>query len=114
MLRTIERDELKRLMDSGNALALVNVLDKSDFENEHICGSINIPVDEIEKEATKLIHKGEVVIVHCAGTMCTASEMAAEKLEKLGYKNVRRFVGGIEEWKKAGYCLEGSAYRKAA
>jgi rhodanese-related sulfurtransferase len=26
----------------------------------------------------------------------------------MGYKNVRRYAGGIEDWKEAGYPLEGS------
>jgi rhodanese-related sulfurtransferase len=26
----------------------------------------------------------------------------------MGYKNVRRYAGGIQEWEEAGYPLEGS------
>jgi rhodanese-related sulfurtransferase len=26
----------------------------------------------------------------------------------MGYKNVRRYAGGIEEWEDAGYPLEGN------
>jgi rhodanese-related sulfurtransferase len=28
-------------------------------------------------------------------------------LTRMGYKKVRRYAGGIEEWQKAGYPLEG-------
>ena len=114
MLRTISTDELNRLVQKGGSFVIVNVLERSSFENEHICGSINIPGGDIEKEAPKLINKSEQVIVHCSGPMCTASESAGEKLSSMGYKNVRRFEGGIEEWKKAGHCLEGKAVKKAA
>jgi 3-mercaptopyruvate sulfurtransferase SseA len=29
-------------------------------------------------------------------------------LTRMGYKNIRRYAGGIEEWEEAGYPLEGS------
>jgi rhodanese-related sulfurtransferase len=32
--------------------------------------------------------------------------MAAEKLAKLGYENVRAYEGGLEEWKSAGFAVE--------
>ena len=34
------------------------------------------------------------------------SRMAAEKLVKLGYENVRAYEGGLEEWKLAGLAVE--------
>jgi rhodanese-related sulfurtransferase len=32
--------------------------------------------------------------------------MAAEKLAKLGYDNVRAYEGGLEAWKAAGFATE--------
>lgn len=113
MLKTINSKEIKDMMDRGTEFVIVNVLDKKAFENERICGSINIPVTQIQ-EAVHLIARDETVVVHCSGPSCTASETAAKELEKLRFSDVRRFVGGIEEWKKAGYCLEGALYEKAA
>lgn len=110
MSRSISRDELKGMMDSGESFVLVNVLDNEDYENEHICGSINIPVEYIEDDAKDLIGKDETVIVHCYSPGCEAGKEAADILENLGYKDVRTFEGGIEEWKNAGYCLEGRMY----
>ncbi len=114
MIRNIGTEELKGMMDSGVSFVLVNVLESSSFENEHICGSISMPVQEISQEAPGLLNRDETVIVHCSGPACAASLSAAEKLETLGYKDIRRFEGGIEEWKKAGYCLEGTVYKEAA
>jgi rhodanese-related sulfurtransferase len=34
--------------------------------------------------------------------------MAAEKLGKLGYENVRAYEGGLEEWKGASFAVENS------
>jgi rhodanese-related sulfurtransferase len=54
------------------------------------------------------------MVVHCSGPACTASEIAANKLGSLGFSDIWRFKGGIEDWKAAGYCLEGMAYKGKA
>ncbi|MBI5888319.1 MAG: rhodanese-like domain-containing protein [Deltaproteobacteria bacterium] len=114
MLKTITSKQLKKLMDSITDVTVVNVLGRAAFEQGHIHGSINIPVDEIETEALKLLDRDETIVVHCTNDACSASETAGEKLQKMGFKDVRRFKGGIEEWKQSGFSLEGQAYRKAA
>ncbi|MBI5454823.1 MAG: rhodanese-like domain-containing protein [Deltaproteobacteria bacterium] len=114
MARDIDRDELKGMMDSGESFVLVNVLGRHDFEKAHICGSINIPLEEIGREALRLINKDETVVLYCGGPACAASSIAGEKLSDLGYKDIWRFEGGLEAWKEAGYCLEGVEHREAA
>lgn len=114
MIRNISTDELKDMMDSGESFVLVNVLDADSFEDEHICGSINIPVDQVDEKAPGFIGKDETVIVYCSGPDCKASGRAADKLESLGFSDIWRFQGGIEEWKNAGLCLEGRIYAAKA
>lgn len=113
MFKKINAKELKEMMDRREDFVLVNVLDRGSFENERICGSINIPVAGIQ-DAVHRIKRNETVVVHCSGTECKASEFAARELEKLRFKDVRRFEGGLDEWKKAGFCLEGRLHEKAA
>ena len=113
MARLIKREDLKRMIDEGEPFVLLNVLDRNVYGCEHICGSINIPVNEIEAEAPSAIRKDELVVVYCGGPSCTASENAKDTLESIGYFNVRRYKGGLEEWKKAGYCVTGDVHEKA-
>jgi rhodanese-related sulfurtransferase len=110
MSRTITTRGLKAMMDVRERFVLVNVLNPEVYEDEHICGSINIPFMEIEERAPGLLKKDETIIVYCLGPKCTASETIAEKLVQMGYTDVIRYKGGMEEWKKAGHCLEGKAY----
>jgi 3-mercaptopyruvate sulfurtransferase SseA len=37
-----------------------------------------------------------------------ASVALYQLLERNGYRNLRRFAGGLEEWQEAGYRLEGT------
>lgn len=114
MARVIKREELKRLIEEGEPLVLLNVLDRNVYDSEHICGSINIPVEQIEAEAPSSIKKDETVVVYCGGPSCTASAAAVDRLEGMGYFNVRRYKGGLQEWKEAGYCISGAAIEEKA
>ena len=58
-----------------------------------------------EVQSTNL-PKDAQIVVYCAGPTCPQSRLAAEKLLKLGYENVRAYEGGLEEWKAAGWNTE--------
>jgi rhodanese-related sulfurtransferase len=114
MLKEISTRGLKALMDMKEDFVLLNVLDRTVYESEHIPGSINIPFLEIESAAPLFLRKHKTIIVYCIGPMCTASKTIAEKLEEMGYKDVIRYTGGMEEWRKAGYSIEGKRHRVPA
>jgi len=114
MLKIINGKQLKKLLDTGVDVTVVNVLDRASFDEGHISGSINIPAGEIETAASRLGNKDAFIVVHCASSACSASDTAGEKLRQMGYKNVRRFKGGIEEWKQSGFSLVGRTNEKAA
>jgi rhodanese-related sulfurtransferase len=102
MVESISAQELKKKLDSGDDFKLINVLTEESFRKEHIPGSINIPYTEIAQHKDEL-DKDEEIIVHCSDEKCDASPTAANKLEKLGYEDVKDFEGGMREWKEKGY-----------
>ncbi|MBI2027175.1 MAG: rhodanese-like domain-containing protein [Deltaproteobacteria bacterium] len=105
-MKEIKYKELVNMIEPGKKHpVLVNVLPRNDFLQNHIPGSINIPVNELDREAKKLLATHDWIVVYCANNGCDASHQAAEKLGKLGFENVFRFTGGVEEWKKSNsYC----------
>jgi rhodanese-related sulfurtransferase len=74
------------------------------FNAKHIPGSFNISTPE---EATKLLMPNDEIIVYCSNAPCVASQTAFQMLTKAGFTRVRRFSGGLDEWERAGYPLEG-------
>lgn len=114
MVRDLTREDLKEMMDKGESFVLVNVLDPEDFEYEHLCGSINIPAPTIGRDAPGILNKDDTIVLYCSGPRCVASAIAADKLDSLGYSDIWRYEGGIKEWKEAGYCIEGLAYKGKA
>ncbi len=85
---------------------LVNVLDKSAFDDCNIEGSINVPFEDVEKFAQGLDKDAEVVF-YCANYMCTASGASAEKLKQMGFEKVWAYEGGTAEWRQLGLAEEG-------
>jgi len=87
-------------------LYVINVLDKNNYEDCRIAGSINVPFEEVETFAKDLDRKAEIV-VYCANYSCTASSAAAQKLKELGFENVWAYEGGTAEWYQMGLKAEG-------
>jgi rhodanese-related sulfurtransferase len=47
-------------------------------------------------------------MVYCSNESCIASQVAYRILAGNGYKNIRRYAGGLVDWEEAGYPLAGT------
>jgi rhodanese-related sulfurtransferase len=63
MPKVIDRHGLRRLVESG--AQLVEVLPAEEFEEEHLPGAINLPLRQLELEASSVLDKTRPVIVYC-------------------------------------------------
>jgi rhodanese-related sulfurtransferase len=63
MPKTIDRDELQWLVDQG--AQLVEVLPQEEYREEHLPGSINIPLRRIDGEAGERLDPARPVVVYC-------------------------------------------------
>jgi len=107
-LTTITADDLKDALASDHPPVLINTLPREAHEARHIPGSVNVPVDDIERVEDLVPNKDETIVVYCANADCTASPTAAEHLEERGYTNVIDFEDGYAGWRQAGYALVGT------
>jgi rhodanese-related sulfurtransferase len=96
-MNLISGEELKQKLDRGDKFKLVNALGEWAFNAKHIPGSINI--SKIE-DAKKRLNPGDEIIIYCSNTSCIASIIGYQLLTRMGYKNVRRYAGGIEIGKR--------------
>jgi rhodanese-related sulfurtransferase len=69
-----------------NGAILIDVRSKDEFLSGHNPQSINIPLDELNKESNKL-DKDKIILLCCASG--TRSGMALGILKKNGFKNVK-------------------------
>lgn len=102
-MQIISREELKAKIDSGAAIKLVMVLSEWHYDQVRLPGSILVNTVEA---ALQTLDKDEEIIVYCTGGACMASIQAYHILKTRGYKQVRRYEGGLIEWEAFGYPLE--------
>jgi rhodanese-related sulfurtransferase len=80
---------------------IVDVREKDEWEESHISHAIHMSRGTIELDIEeKIPDKNAMIICHCGGG--GRSALAAESLQKMGYKNVRSMAGGFKAWKAAG------------
>ena len=85
---------------SGEAV-IVDVREKDEWDEGHIPGAIHMRRGTIELDIEeKVPDQNAMIICHCGGG--GRSALAAESLQKMGYKNVRSMAGGFKAWKAAG------------
>lgn len=114
-MNTISRQELKRRLDAGEAVTLVEALPARYFDAGHLPGALNIPHDEIrQRAATELPDRDAPIVVYCASTECRNSLIAAETLAAMGYRQVFEYVEGKRDWVDAGLPLETTRRPSAA
>jgi rhodanese-related sulfurtransferase len=87
-------------MKSDEAV-IVDVREKEEWDREHIPNATHLSRGTIELEIEeKFPDLNKTIITHCGGG--GRSALAAESLQKMGYKNVRSMAGGFKAWKAAG------------
>jgi rhodanese-related sulfurtransferase len=82
-------------------VVMVDVREKEEWDEEHIPDAIHLSRGTVEwKIEGKVPDPNTTIICHCGGG--GRSALAAESLQKMGYKNVRSMTGGFKAWKAAG------------
>ncbi len=106
-IKFISLQHLKRIMESGEPLIILDVRSKEDYAKEHIMGARSLPLDELDR-VKQLFKPADNIIVYCDSFVCSASSSAAKILSRMGFTNVRDFKGGLREWKMNDMPVESS------
>jgi rhodanese-related sulfurtransferase len=91
-------------------VVVLNVLSPEAYAKMHIPGSYNVPwnndANAFAKRVGQLYGKDKFYITHCSNVSCMAGPSAAKALRDNGFK-AEDYAGGIEDWEKSGFPLEG-------
>ena len=93
--------DVKRRMDGGEKFVLVDVREESEWARGHIAGAVYLGKGVIERDAEQRFPDPSTkLILYCGGGFRSA--LAADNLQKMGYKNVESMDGGWKGWVEAG------------
>jgi rhodanese-related sulfurtransferase len=101
---TISRDELKAKLERGDDIKVIMALNRWAFEAKHIPGSLHFDTPDALYSVVK---PDDEVVVYCSHVDCLSSVALYRDLLRRGYRNVRRYAGGLLDWEDAGLPLEG-------
>jgi rhodanese-related sulfurtransferase len=106
--RVITADELLRKLERGDDFVLMDALAPMVYAHSHLPGAINVPPSAVDptRLAKRVPDLATEIVVYCSNADCDDSVVTAQRLEALGYTNVRHYAGGKEEWHAAGLPLE--------
>jgi rhodanese-related sulfurtransferase len=103
-IRETNIDEVKKKIDRGDKFLLVDVREESEFAKDHLPGAIHLGKGIIERDIeARVPDLNAEMVLYCGGGFRSA--LAADNLQKMGYKNVISMDGGIREWREKGYPL---------
>lgn len=75
---------------------LLDVRTPQEYQEGHIPGSVNIPLQTLSRAANIISAKDTPIFVHCLSG--SRSRQAAAQLNRMGYLNVEN-IGGISAWR---------------
>ena len=92
--------EARRLIEDKPGLVILDVRTASEYEEGHIEGAVNIPVQELSVRFDELSIDDELLVYCRTGNR---SAQAVDVLLDLGFTKIHHMNEGITGWTEAGY-----------
>ena len=97
--------ELKKKLDAEEKFYLIDVREDNEWAAGHIPGAVHLCKGIIERDIEgKIPNRDAEILLYCGGGFRSA--LAADNLQKMGYKNVVSVDGGWRGWREAGFPVE--------
>jgi rhodanese-related sulfurtransferase len=98
-------EQVRQKQRQGDPFYLVDVREESEWQAGRIAGAIHLSKGIIERDIEKVIPDQEAeIVLYCGGGFRSA--LAADNLQKMGYRRVFSMDGGIRAWREAGFPEE--------
>lgn len=104
-VRETTPEDVRRRQERGERFHLVDVREDNEWERGRALGAMHLGKGIIERDIERVIpdHDMEIVL-YCGGGYRSA--LAADVLQRMGYRNVLSMDGGWKRWNELGYPTE--------
>jgi rhodanese-related sulfurtransferase len=93
--------EVKRRMDEGEKLLLIDVREDNEWAQGHLPGAVHMGRGIIERDIEIRVPQTDTkMVLYCGGGFRSA--LVADNLQKMGYTSVESMDGGWKGWLGAG------------
>ena len=100
-IRHFSIDEFLQRLQGGERFILVDVREESEWAKGRLPGAHHLGRGILERDIERLVPDPEApIVLYCGGGFRSA--LAADNLQRMGYKNVTSLDGGWREWNERG------------
>lgn len=104
-IQEVSIEEVKAKLAAGEEFRLLDVREGEEYARGHLPGAESLCKGIIERDIEKLVPDLETpVVLYCGGGFRSA--LAADNLQRMGYKKVHSMWGGWRAWTEAGFPTE--------
>jgi rhodanese-related sulfurtransferase len=94
--------DIKKKLDAGEPMIIIDTREDNEWARGHIPNAVHLGKGVIERDIEKAIpDKDATLVLYCGGGYRSA--LAADNLQKMGYRNVISMDGGWRGWTEAGF-----------
>lgn len=96
--------DIKKRLDAGEKMIVVDTREDNEWAKGHIPGAVHLGKGVIERDVeTTIPDKNATLVLYCGGGFRSA--LAADNLQKMGYKNVISMDGGWRAWTESNFPI---------
>ena len=102
-VKQVDIEGYKKMPREGHTL--IDTREDSEWAAGHAAGAVHLSKGIIERDIeTKVPDKSATLVLYCGGGFRSA--LAADALQKMGYKNAISLDGGWRAWQESGLPVE--------
>ncbi len=103
-IRETTVEDVKARLDRGEKFLLIDVREESEYARDHLPNAVRLGKGIIERDIEERVpDMNTEMILYCGGGFRSA--LAADNLQKMGYRHVISMDGGIRGWREKQFPL---------
>lgn len=104
-IRECSIDTVREWLETGRAFFLIDVREDREVRNGIVRGARHLGRGVLERDVEQTLPDRDAeIVLYCGGGFRSA--LAADNLQKMGYRNVTSMEGGFRAWVAAGLPVE--------
>lgn len=93
---------VKKMIEKGAEFDLIDVREENEWDKGHLPSAIHLGKGVIERDLETVIPDNQrKLVLYCGSGFRSA--IAADSIQKMGYRHVLSMDGGFAAWKEAGF-----------
>lgn len=104
-IRECTCEDVRRRRDAGERFVLLDVREDHEWARGHLPGAVHLSRGILERDVERLYPDPDTeLVLYCGGGFRSA--LAAESLQRMGYRRPISMDGGWRRWNELGYETE--------